>query len=226
MKKITKKFPSFSKKQDSSDASSQPKQKLTAKKLLASGFIFIAVAIIAQGALRDGISDWVPTFIINTFNLESSGAILKSILIPVFGVLSVKIVGIVNGKFVKNEINAAGITFFAGLLGCVILLLFYTKNQYVTLTVSALVTGVMHAVNFFLICIVPAKFEKYGIVSTISGIINSLTYVGSAAATYGFGAIADNFGWDASIITWCAVALIGTLCCFAAVRPWKRFVRE
>lgn len=226
MKKITKKFPSFSKKQSSSDTAAQPKQKLTAKKLFASGFIFIGIAIIAQGALRDGISDWVPTFIINTFNLESSGAILKSILIPVFGVLSLKAVGIINGKFVKNEVNGASITFFSGLLGCVILLLCYTKNQYVTLVVSALITGVMHAVNFFLICIVPARFEKYGIVATISGLINSLTYVGSAAATYGFGAIADNFGWNASIITWCAVALIGTLCCFIAVRPWKKFVRE
>lgn len=227
IKKVSKKFPSFDKNNNSEKAQqSQPAQKLTVKKLLASGFIFIAIAIISQGALRDGITDWVPTFIINTFNLESSSAILKSVLIPIFGVLSLKIVGIVNGKLIRNEVKGAAITFAVGLLGCVALLSFYTKNQYITLGVSALITGFMHAVNFFLVCIVPARFEKYGIVSTMSGIINSLTYVGSAAATYGFGAVADNFGWNASIITWCIVAAIGTACCFIAAISWKKFIRS
>ena len=84
----------------------------------------------------------------------------------------------------------------------------------------------MHAVNYFLICIVPARFEKYNAVSTMSGIINSLTYVGSAAATYGFGAISDHFSWEAVLITWVAVAVLGTVCCFVAVKPWKKFVHE
>ncbi|MBR3767004.1 MAG: MFS transporter [Clostridia bacterium] len=211
-------------KEKKTDKSDKQESSLSAKKLLLSGFIFIAIAIIAQGALRDGITDWVPTFIINTFNLESSSAILKSVLIPVFGVISIKLVGIINGKFVKDEVKAGAVTFGMGLLGCVLLLLIYKENQYITLLLSALVTGLMHGVNFFLICIVPARFEKYNAVSTMSGIINSLTYVGSAAATYGFGAISDNFGWNTVIISWCVVAVIGTACCFVAVKPWKKFI--
>ncbi len=197
---------------------------LSAKKLLLSGFVFIALAIIAQGALRDGITDWVPTFIINTFSLESSSAILKSVLIPVFGVISVKLVGIVNGKFVKDEVKAGTITFATGAAGCLILMLIYQNNQYITLVLASAITGFMHAVNYFLICIVPARFEKYNAVSTMSGIINSLTYVGSAAATYGFGAISDSFGWNTALFTWVIVALIGTVCCFVAIKPWKKFV--
>ena len=197
---------------------------LSPKKLLMSGFLFIAVAIIAQGALRDGISDWVPTFIINIFQMESSSAILKSVLIPVFGVISIKLVGIINGKFVKDEVKAGTVTFGIGFIGCLLLLFIYKENQYVTLILAAIITGFMHGVNYFLICIVPARFEKYNAVSTMSGIINSLTYVGSAAATYGFGAISDNFGWNTVLISWAAVALIGTACCFVAIRPWKRFV--
>ncbi len=199
---------------------------LSVKKLLLSGFVFIAAAIIAQGALRDGITDWVPTFIINTFNMESSSAILKSVLIPVVGVISVKLVGVVNGKFVKDEVKAGTITFGAGFLGCLLLLLIYKENQYITLILAALITGLMHAVNYFLICIVPARFEKYNAVSTMSGIINSLTYVGSAAATYGFGAISDHFSWEAVLITWVAVAVAGTVYCFVAIKPWKKFVAD
>ena len=220
--KASKGMKLFEKKEESKE--DKKESTLSAKKLLASGFIFISVAIIAQGALRDGISDWVPTFIINTFNMESSSAILKSVLIPVFGVVSVKLVGVVNGKFVKDEVKAAAVTFGTGLMGCILLLLIYKENQYITLMLSAVITGFMHGVNYFLICIVPARFEKYNAVSTMSGIINSLTYVGSAAATYGFGAISDNFGWNTVLISWIAVAAVGTACCIVSIKPWKRFV--
>lgn len=197
---------------------------LKLKALIMSGFIFIALAIICQGALRDGITDWVPTFIINTFSLESGSAILKSVIIPIFSVISVKLVGIINGKFVKDEVKAGTITFFAGTLGCLLLLFIYKQNQYVTLILAALITCFMHGVNYFLICIVPARFEKYNAVSTMSGIINSLTYVGSAAATYGFGAVSDNFGWNTVLISWVVVALVGTAAGLIAIKPWKKFV--
>lgn len=202
------------------------KNTLSLKALLMSGFILIAVAIICQGALRDGITDWVPTFIINTFSLESSSAILKSVIIPVFSVISVKLVGIINGKFVKDEVKAGTITFFAGALGCLLLLFIYKENQYVTLILAAIITCFMHGVNYFLICIVPARFEKYNAVSTMSGIINSLTYVGSAAATYGFGAISDSFGWNTVLVSWVIVAVIGTVTGLLAIKPWKKFVTE
>lgn len=199
---------------------------LSVKSLLKSGFVFIALAIIAQGALRDGISDWVPSFIINTFNLDSSGAILKSVLIPIMSVISLKAVGIVNAKLVKNEVKGSAITYVMATVGLLGLLLCYRENQYITLGISALMTGFMHAVNFFLVCIVPARFEKYGAVSTMSGVINSLTYVGSSAATYGFGAIADKFGWNSVIIAWVATAVFGLLCCVIVIKPWRRFAIE
>ena len=197
---------------------------LSARALLMSGFLLIALAIICQGALRDGITDWVPSFIINTFSLESGSAILKSVIIPVFSVISLKLVGIINGKFVKDEVKAGTITFFAGTLGCLLLLFIYKENQYVTLILAALITCLMHGVNYFLICIVPARFEKYNAVSTMSGIINSLTYVGSAAATYGFGAVSDSFGWNTVLIAWVAVAVFGTVAGLLAIKPWRRFI--
>lgn len=197
--------------------------KLTLKLLLGSGFILIALGIILQGMLRDGITDWVPSFIANTFNLQSANAILKSVLLPILGAISLKIIGFINNKFVKEEVRGAGFTFLVGTLCCCLLLALYTKNQYITLFTSSVIVGTMHAVNLFLVSIVPSKFTKYGMVSTMSGIINSLTYVGSAAAIYGFGAISENFGWNACVIAWCVVAALGTLACFIAVKPWKKF---
>lgn len=203
--------------------SANNKTKLSIKLLLGSGFIFIALGIILQGMLRDGITDWVPSFIADTFNLQSDKAILKSVALPILGVISLKIIGFINNKFVKEEVRAAGVTFAVGTACCAALLALYTKNQYVTLFASSVIVGTMHAVNLFLVSIVPSKFAKYGLVSTMSGIINSLTYVGSAAAIYGFGFISEHFGWNACVISWVVVAALGTISCFIAVPAWKKF---
>ena len=200
--------------------------RLSLKTLMASGFFLIAAAIIAQGALRDGINDWVPTFIISTFKLESGSAILKSVVLPVFTVISMKLVGIINEKLVRNEVKASLVCFLCGLAGCAVLFFFYTGNQYLTLIVSAVTCAFMHCANFFLVCIVPAKFERFGLVSTMSGLINSFTYIGSAAATYGFGALSDCLGWKACIVSWGIVSAAGALLCLFAFKPWKSFCRE
>lgn len=201
------------------------KSGITLKLLFSSGFILIGLAIIFQGMLRDGVTDWVPSFMSKTFSLDSDDSILLSVAIPLFSVISLKLIGIINKRFVKDEVKGAGITFAISTLCCVILTVgaFKIANQWLTLVVSALVVGCMHAINFFLICIVPAQFTKYGMVSTMSGIINSLTYVGSAAALYGFGLISDKWGWNACVISWCVIALVGTALCFAAMKPWRKF---
>lgn len=224
-RKINAENPLFSEKQVKEEKEKTAGSKITFRMLLATGFILIAVAIVAQGMLRDGITDWVPTFIKETFNINSENAILLSVAIPIFSVISLKLIGIINKKFVKDEVKGAGITFVIAAVCCVILTYgtFKLQNQWITLIVSALVVGCMHAINFFLICIVPAQFEKYGMVSTMSGIINSLTYVGSAAALVGFGAISDKWGWNACVISWCCIAAVGIILCFTAMKPWRKF---
>lgn len=200
-----------------------PAAKLTKKALLSSGILLIAVAIIMQGMLRDGVSTWVPSFMVDTFGVDSHNAILKSVLIPIVGMVFLKIAQFVQKKFFSDEIIAATVIFSAGFVFSALLFFFYDKNEYVSLALAAIITGCMHGVNLFLVCVVPAKFEKYGIVSTMSGLINSLTYVGSALATQGFAMTKQYSGWTATIGSWLLIAAIGIACCLLAYKPWKKF---
>lgn len=200
-----------------------PENRLSKRKLLSSGILLIAVAIVMQGALRDGVSTWVPSFMMDTFGVDSHNAILKSVLIPVVGMLFLKIAQFVQKKFVSDEILAATAIFVAGLAFSVVLFFTYDKNEYISLALAAIITGCMHGVNLFLVCVVPAKFEKYGIVSTMSGLINSLTYVGSALATEGFALTKQYAGWTVTIGSWLLIAAIGIACCLLAYKPWKKF---
>lgn len=200
-----------------------PENKLSKKALLSSGILLIAVAIIMQGALRDGVSTWVPSFMMDTFGVDSDNAILKSVLLPIAGMIFLKISQFVQRKFVSDEILAAAVIFIGGLVFSIALFFCYDKNEYISLLLAAIITGCMHGVNLFLVCVVPAKFEKYGIVSTMSGLINSLTYIGSALATEGFALTKQYAGWTVTIGSWLAIAAVGIACCLLAYKPWKRF---
>ena len=82
----------------------------------------------------------------------------------------------------------------------------------------------MHGVNLLLICMVPPYYKNRGGVSTISGLLNSCTYIGSSISTYGIAAIADRFGWHTTVFMWIIIAAAGSIVCFACVRPWKKFI--
>ena len=87
----------------------------------------------------------------------------------------------------------------------------------------ALIIGSVHGINLMLVCYVPKRFKKYGNVSTLSGIINSFTYVGSAISTYGIAIVAENNGWNITILMWLIIAVVGSFCCLLAFNKWKKF---
>ena len=84
----------------------------------------------------------------------------------------------------------------------------------------------MHGVNLMLICMLPPYFEKYGNISTISGVLNACTYVGSAASTYGIAVLSERVGWTQTIFLWFAVAVVGSTICLLCMKSWKKKFME
>ena len=73
-----------------------------------------------------------------------------------------------------------------------------------------------------LICMIPPVFKARGNISTVSGILNSCTYVGSAIFTYGIALISQMAGWSVTLIIWLAIALLGTITCVICIKPWSK----
>ena len=55
--------------------------------LIQSGFLFLMMALFVQGALKDGVTTWVPTYISETYGLSAIMAITSTMVIPVFNLL-------------------------------------------------------------------------------------------------------------------------------------------
>lgn len=190
--------------------------------LVSSGLILIMIAVVMQGFLRDGIATWMPAYLSDVFSLSNEISILTTVILPIFSIFSSYVILTIRTHLCRNELKLAGITFSVA-VSAIVLLLIFRSNMPLSVLFLALTSACAHSVNFLLICLVPAKFEKYGRFSLVTGLINSCTYVGAALSTYGFAAVSENYGWNVTLILWALIALVGLLCCFAALKKWNKF---
>ncbi len=194
------------------------------KYFLASGIIPIAICIVLQGTLRDGVTTWMPTIVTEVFNLNTSVSILSTVALPLLGIFSSAVAQAIERK-IGNEVSSSAVFFSVSLI-CCILLIFANSAVAISVLLMAVITACMHGINLMLVCEVPNYFAKFNKVSTISGILNSFTYLGSAVSIYGIAVIAEKFNdWNVNFKLWAVISAAGVLFCALALGKWKRFRR-
>ncbi len=174
-------------------------------------FIFIMIAVIIQGMLRDGVTTWMPSYICETYNLTNEISILTGVVLPVFSIISFQFATYLYTKKLSNPILCAGLFFAVGALAAVVLSILSGACAWISVLMFAILTGCMHGVNLMLVCMMPMYFQKTGKVSTISGIINSCTYVGSALSIYEIARLSERLGWSFTLGSWIVIALLGMI---------------
>lgn len=184
--------------------------------------LFIMLTIVLQGMLRDGVTTWMPSYISETYHLSHAAAILTGVLLPLFGLLCIQAASTLYIRKFSNPLSCAGVFFFTGTLSSLALFCSTGKNAAFSVFFSALLTGCMHGVNLIQVCMIPPFFKKQGNVSTVSGVLNSCTYIGSATSTYGIAVLSDRIGWSSTLLIWVLLTFVGTLICIACARPWRK----
>lgn len=111
--------------------------------------------IICQGTLRDGITTWMPTYLADTYHMESGKSILTGVLLPLFGMVCYQIVLWMNRKLVKNELQCAAIIFGVGLVSLLALRLLHAHSFALSVLILAFAVASMHGVNLIMTCMTP-----------------------------------------------------------------------
>jgi len=186
--------------------------------------ISIFCAIILMGALRDGVSAWMPTLISDNFGLSNSASILTGVILPVFAILSICCVSYIRQRWVKNELKFSAILFAVCALCAALNGFIEEKNVAITVVLLGLLVGCMNGVNLLLISFIPRYYVKFGCVSLVSGALNSCTYIGAAFSTYAIALVSENHGWTPTLFLWVAIALCGGLLCVFQVKRWSQFI--
>ena len=194
------------------------------KLFIVSGAAVICVGILVQGMLKDGVTSWVPTLIKEKYNVSASFSVLLSAVLPIINLSGAWFATkLYEGPFKLNETAAAAFCFALTLIPLTGIL--FVGHYPIALCVIffALFTTLITAINHLVITLIPVRFAKYGCASTVGGIFNSCTYIGSAISTYGFGAVSEKFGWTATVIFWIILGAIGVAVCAVPMRRYGRF---
>ena len=187
---------------------------------------FIALGIIFQGMLRDGVTSWMPSYLSEIFNLGNQTSIFCTVSLAIFGMFSYTVATKLYKRWFSNEVNCGGVIFGFSILTALLLFIFFDGGAVLSILLMATLTACMHGINLMLITHVPKRFKKYGNISTISGAVNACTYIGSAIFTYVVALLSEQIGWRYTVGVWAIIALLGTVCCFVVARPWKKFYQE
>lgn len=184
--------------------------------------IGVMVAIILQGMLKDGVTTWMPSYVMETYHWSSASSVLTGVVLPVFSILCFQAAAGLHKNMFPNPLSCAGVFFAVGSVSAGVLFCVTGGNAVLSVLFSALLTGTMHGVNMMLISMLPRYFDKFGLTGTASGVLNACTYVGSAVSTYGVAILSGRIGWRFTILIWMGIALTGGILCFAFSRKFKK----
>lgn len=181
----------------------------------------IMFAIVLQGALRDGVTTWMPSFVSETFRLSSEVSILSGVCLPVFAIVSLRLALVLYQRMPGKPLHCAALIFSLGAAAALALSAVSVSSPAASIVCMAVLTGSMHGVNLMLICMVPPFFQRHGNISTVSGLLNSCTYIGSAISTYGIALLSESAGWQVTAFVWFVIAALGAVVCAVCSRVWK-----
>lgn len=185
----------------------------------------ILFAIALQGILRDGVTQWLPSLVKDTFGFTNAAAILSGVALPVLTIICYNVSDAIE-KLIKNELITSAVFFTTAALSAGLLTAFLGANPFISVLLLGIMTGCMHGVNLMLISRVPKYFGKFGKISTVSGIVNAFTYVGSATSAYLVAVISEARGWSFTVAVWLIIAAAGAIVCALTVRPWNKFRKK
>ena len=192
--------------------------------LVSSGLVMILVPSFLHGMMRDGITNWVPTMITEEYGVLPSFSVFLTVILPIFNAFGAYIITPLYKKLKYNEMKTAGICALIALIPMIILMFIDKLNVISAVILLAVTTMLMYSLNYLIVSRVPVKFAKSGYTSTVTGLLNSVAYMGCAVSSYGFGAVSQNRGWTAVIIIWIVSSVLISVFAFGADKKWKHYL--
>ena len=174
------------------------KKKLT----LTPAFIFGAAAVcliaVSNGFIKDGVTTWTPSILIENYGLRKSLSILITVILPLLAILGSWFSTLLH-KFQKNTSVLNGGLYIAE-TAVLLSVMLTAKNEAGSPALTVVLFGasamLMSAVNNVITSIIPLYMREKTESGMLAGVLDTFCYVGSALSTGLLGYIADKSSWN------------------------------
>lgn len=193
------------------------------KNCIFSGLPLMILPIAVHGALKDSVSNWVPTFITETFSITTGDSVALTMILPIVNIFG-GFAAIRLNRRLKNEVLSSSFFFLVAVAACILLSCFGKSSLAISLICIPLITCNMFAVNLLTISLIPLHFSGFNRVSSVSGGLNSIAYLGCAVVNFAVGVILPDYSWRGVMTFWTVLALISFVFCLVAAYFWKKYI--
>ena len=173
---------------------------------LSSGLLFVLGMTATQGFLRDGLEEWLSTYLRDTFSLSADLSTLLNVLMPLFAIVCVRVTTRLYLKVFHDEILQTFVVVLIAVTATTLLALVGHLSLVLSILMLMLTVGCVHSANTCLTCFLPARYEATGQVAIVAGLINGFTYVGSTPAATVLPLLFGNFSWRVALLCCAGVA--------------------
>lgn len=196
------------------------------KLLVTSGALFFVIPIFMRGLISGGIGSWMPTMIMESYNVSPAISSVMTTISTCANLASVVWVIILYPRVFKLQSTATGAMFllmvpFLGItifIGQIPMLL-----TVILITITNTFNGSLHQFNTVEI---PGAYSKFNKAGMIAGLINAVVTSAGIVSGWLWGMMAETYSWNVIVTMWTAMALVSALCCFGATPLWKKFVNK
>ena len=174
------------------------------------------IACFLSGMIKDGLTLWGPTYLMEEQGLDLASAALTGMLIPLSGAAGAVSAGWLVHRVSKGQ-ESPVVAGLGALIGLAAMGLYQTgagEQGWLGLVLLAGIALGSHGMNALLMTSVPLRLGPGGSVSSAAGALDFASYVGGGLSVALVGALQDLHGWGAIYGWWVAVAVaIAILAC-------------
>lgn len=209
--------------QASTDPHTQKKVTFSPTAVFIASELWVALfGLVCNGALRDAVETWAPSFLSETFGLDSSLSALLSVVIPIVSITGTYAANYLHEKAFKNELVTSSVMFGVAFLCVVGLFLCREVSAVLCALFMAVSVAAMWGANHMFLTVIPYRFAPMGLSATVTGILNSVIYFATALCSGLYGILAESLGWDGLILLWLGIGAAGVVSCLAGAVVWGR----
>lgn len=186
------------------------KKHLSMRQLLQNGELRrICIPAAIHGVMKENISLWMTVYIMDTYAVDLRESAYYLLLIPAFGFVG-RVAHQVFYKLFRENEHAVSLLGFALTVLFSALCLCKVSALYSVVCLTAIYASIS-MVNTSFLSIYPIRYRAKGNVSSVSGIIDFVTYLGAGISAFAYGYMIKPLGYDSMFITWAVLAAVACI---------------
>lgn len=194
--------------------------------MLDNAFLPMIIVVMINGIIRNAVDFWIPTYIAEELGASPRMASLFAGVLPFVNVVGT-FAGVYFYRVTKNNEFLTYIVSFAG-AAAAFLFMWFIGGKVMLLSIIFLfcASALMSSACNIIFSAYVIRFKYTGNISTITGLLNFLSYIAASFAGILFGSTIENIGWNSTVFIWMAISILGAVAgymCIAAER--KRQVK-